>query len=203
MDKEEKKIDWNLLNLAPEEERVKINEKLEGIKVKRGQIITWALEIEELLEGILTNYFINPFSKKTKFFEVEVMRDMKFETKKQIFQKILENEKYENEDSKKIVSLIQNIQEMRNKVAHWRILVFLQKGEVKLRKKQSLEDEMLSLTDEMLKKLEEDKEQAFQETIQFNRWFWAKEVKELNEYLKKQSEIKNSIMEEDKNGDKS
>jgi len=53
------------------------------------------------------------------------------------------------------------------------------------------------------KKLEEDKEQAFQETIQFNRWFWAKEVKELNEYLKKQSEIKNSIMEEDKNGDKS
>ena len=199
MDKQEKKIDWNLLNLAPEEERVKINEKLEEIKVKRGQIITWALEIEELLEGILTNYFINPFSKKTKFFEVEVMRDMKFETKKQIFQKILENEKYGNEDSKKIVSLIQNIQEMRNKVAHWRILVFLQKGEVKLRKKQSLEDEMLSLTDEMLKKLEEDKEQVFQGVIKFSRWLGEKEVKEFNETCKNYLEIKKNFQEEDKN----
>jgi hypothetical protein len=192
---ENKKIDWNLLHLAPEEERNKINEKLEDIKQKRGQIITWALEIEELLEGILTNYFINPYTKKAKFFEVEIMRDMKFETKKQIFQKILEKENYENEISKKIISLIQNIQKMRNKVAHWRIFVFLQKGEVKLRKKQSLEDEMFSLTPEMLIELEKDKENIFQEAIKFNRWLGEKEVKKFNEECKNYVETKRFLEE--------
>lgn len=200
---EKEKIDWNLLHLTSEENRKQIEVKLEEIKNKRGQIITWGLEIEELIEGILTNYFIKFDNKKIQFFEVEVMRDMKFESKTQLFERILEKEEYDSEKSKKIISLIRNIQQARNKVAHWRILVFLQKGEVKLRKKQLLEDEMLSLTDEMLKKLEADKEQVFQEVIQFNRWLWDKEVKELNEYLKKQSEIKNSIMNKDKDGNKS
>ena len=199
----EKKIDWNLLHLTSEEDRKQIEDKLEEIKKKRGQIITWGLEVEELLEGILTNYFIKFDNKKIQFFEVEVMRDMKSESKTQLFEKILEKELYDNEKSKKIISLIRNIQQARNKVAHWRTLVFLQRGEVKLRKKQLLEDEMLSLTDEMLKKLEEDKEQVFQEVIQFNRWLWDKEIKELNEYLKKQSEIKNSIIEEEENDNKS
>lgn len=199
MENSKRKIDWTLLHLAPEEERDKINKKLEEIKRKRGQIITWALEIEELLEGLSTNYFINPFTNKTKFFEVEVMRDMKFETKKQVFKKILEKENYDIETSKKIILLIENIQNMRNKVAHWRILVFLEKGDVKLRKKQSLEEEMLSLTDDMLKKLEEDKEKVFQEVIKFNRWIGEKEVKETNEKCKKYLEIKKSL-EEKQNG---
>ena len=173
--------------------RKEINKKLEEIKIKRGQIITWALEIEELLEGVLTNYFINPYEGKTKIFEVEVMRDMKLESKIQLLGKVFEKEGYDHKKSKDITLLIKNIQEARNRAAHWRVLVFLESGEVKLRKKQSLKDDMLSLTDEMLKKLEEDKEKVFQEIIEFNQWLGKKEVKEANEKCRKFLEIKKSL----------
>ena len=178
----EKKVDWNLLHLANKENRKQIESKLDEIKSKRGQIITWGLEIEELLEGILTNYFIRFDSRRIKFFEVEVMRDMKFDNKVQLFERVLIMENYDNEISKKIVSSIKNVQQARNKAAHWRNLVFLQKGEVKLRKKREiLEEETISLSNEMLSKLEEDKELAFQEVIKFNMWLWDKEIKNFKE----------------------
>jgi hypothetical protein len=123
---------------------------------------------------------------------------MKFEIKKQLFWKVLEKEKYDSEVSKEIISSIKKIQEARNKAAHWRILVFLEKGKVGLRKKQSLENEMLSFTDEMLKELEEDKEQVFQKVIRFQRWLWEKEVKKFNEECKKHVETKRFL-----EGDKS
>ncbi len=195
----EEKIDWNLLHLTSENNRKQIEVKLEEIKKKRGQIITWSLEVEELLEGVLTNYFIRVDNKKIQFFEIEVMRSMKFDIKVQLFEKILMNEGYDNERSKKIISMIRNVQQARTKAAHWRNLVFLQKGEVRLRKKSEfLEEETLSLSDEMLKKLEEDKEYVFQEVIKFNRWFWDKEIKYFNEYFKK-NENKKSKSEKDKN----
>jgi len=189
MENKKTKMDWNMLNLASGEMREQIKSQLEEIKKKRGQIITWALETEELLEGILTNYFMrhNQEKEKTQFFEVEVIRGMKFDTKVQILEKVLKQEKYDKEKLLLIIKVIQNIQQMRNKAAHWRNLVFLKSGEVKLRKKSEIsKEEMLSLSDEMLNKLEEDKETAFQEIIKFHNWSWDKEVKSLNERIKEQ-----------------
>ena len=74
----------------------------------------------------------------------------------QILEKVLKQERYDNERFSLIIKAIRNVQNMRNKAAHWRILVFHKRGEVKLRKKS--EEEMLSFTDEMLQRLEEDKE---------------------------------------------
>lgn len=180
------KVDWNLVHLAPKEKRERIDAELEEIKRKRGQIITWSLEVEELLEGILTNFFMRNDSKKAKIFEVEMMRRMKFDAKVQLFEKVLLEEGYDKEKRKKIKISIGNLQKARTKAAHWRILVFLQKGEVRLRERNELlEQETISLSDDMLKKLEEDKEYLLQEIIRFYRWSWDKEIKDLNERLKK------------------
>lgn len=155
------------------EEWKKMTEGLEEVKKKRGQIITWALEIEELLEGILSNYFMKGATPKSReFFEVEIMRNMNFEQKVQIFEKVAHREKYDSNKLSLIIKAIKNIQDKRNKVAHWRTLSFLQTGEVLLRKKNEIEKkEMLSLSKEILEKLEMDKEIAFQEIIIFHQWF--------------------------------
>ena len=155
------------------EEWKKMTEGLEEVKKKRGQIITWALEIEELLEGILSNYFMKGTTPESRaFFEVEIMRNMNFEQKVQIFEKVAHREKYDSDKLSLIIKAIKNIQDKRNKVAHWRTLSFLQTGEVLLRKKNEIEKkEMLSLSKEILEKLEMDKEIAFQEIIIFHQWF--------------------------------
>lgn len=179
-------MDWNMLKLASDENREQIKSQLEEIKRKRGQIITWCLEIEELLEGILTNYFMrnNQAKEKIQFFEVEIMKEMRFENKVKLFGKVLDEEKYDLEKSKEIISKIKNIQQMRNKAAHWRLLVFLQSGEVRLRKKgELLKEDMMILSDEMLNKLEDDKENIFQEVIKFYRYSWDKELKGLKNLL--------------------
>ena len=160
----------------PEKEE-KLNKELEEIKRKRGQIITWALEIEDLLEGILSNYFMkNANPENRDFFEIEVMREMNFEKKVQLFEKAAKKEKYKLEELPNIIKAIKNIQEMRNKATHWRTLAYLQSGEVRLRRKNEISrEEMLSLNNEVLNKLEENKEFAFQEIIKFHQWHYRKD----------------------------
>lgn len=158
------------------QQKQKINEELEEMKRKRGQLITWALEIEELLEGILSRYFRKGASPEDiTFFENEVLRSLPFEQKVQLFEKVIKHEKYDPQKIKSIIDAVKEVQHIRNKAGHWRVLVFLASGKVVLRKKQEFEpQELLDIDDKMLKNIENYKELGFQEIIKFHQWYHAK-----------------------------
>ena len=164
------------------EKNKKMNKNLDKIKKYRGQIITWALEIEDLLERILSNYFMRDTNnlEDMAYFEVEIMRELGFDKKIQIFNKIAKREKYPNKKLSLIMKAIQNIQNMRNKVAHWRPLAYFDTGKVFLRYKDEMEQkEMLSLDNQLLKNLKSDKETAYQEIVKFYQWFHSLKRKQV------------------------
>src|SRR3989344_3414919 len=91
------------------------------INRRRGTIISFALEVEDMLEGVISSYLMKEATaEKREFFEVEVIRQRGFEEKIQIFEKICENERFNEEILSGILLAVKSIQTIRNKVAHWR-----------------------------------------------------------------------------------
>jgi len=67
----------------------RLYENTSEINKRRGTIISFALEIEDMLEGVISAYLMKDSdAKKREFFEVEVLRPRRFEEKIQIFEKI-------------------------------------------------------------------------------------------------------------------
>ena len=67
----------------------RLYENTSEINKRRGTIISFALEIEDTLEGVLSSYLMKESTpEKREFFEVEVLRPRRFEEKIQIFEKI-------------------------------------------------------------------------------------------------------------------
>ena len=158
------------------EQRQRLDKELEELKRKRGQLITWALEIEELLEGILSRYFRKGTTgEDIEFFETEILRNLSFEQKIQIFEKVIKKEGYDAQKIHIIKKAIKEVQNARNKAGHWRVLAFLESGKVVLRRKHELESRgMLDLDERMLKNIEHSKEVAFQKILEFHQWFHSK-----------------------------
>ena len=164
------------VKITDPKQRRKITRGLEEMKRKRGQLITWALEIEELLEGILSRYFRRGATgEEIAFFEAGILRDLHFEKKIQIFEKVIKKEKYDPQKIKTIMTAIREVQNMRNKGGHWRHLVFLDSGKIVFRKKHELNpQDLLNIDKKRLKKVEQSKETAFQGIVKFHQWFHSK-----------------------------
>ena len=152
----------------------RLYENTSEINKRRGTIISFALEIEDMLEGVISAYLMKDSdAKKREFFEVEVLRPRRFEEKIQIFEKICEKESFDEEILDSILQAIKSIQTIRNKVAHWRNFSILQTGEVFLRKKNEREtQEMLMLTEDLLREIEDSTAIAKRGMADFHQWHY-------------------------------
>ena len=144
------------------------------INRRRGTIISFALEVEDMLEGVISSYLMKEATaEKREFFEVEVIRQRGFEEKIQIFEKICKKEKFNEEILSGILLAVKSIQTIRNKVAHWRNFSILQTGKVFLRKKNEREtQEMLVLTDDLLREIEDSTAIAKRGMADFHQWHY-------------------------------
>ena len=157
------------------EEWKKLEANTSEINRRRGVIISFALEIEDMLEGVISSYLMKEATaEKREFFEVEVIRQKGFEEKIQTFEKICENERFNKEILDGILQAIKSIQTIRNKVAHWRNFSILQTGEVFLRKKNEREtQEMLMLTEDLLRDIEDNTAIAKKGIADFHQWHYS------------------------------
>jgi hypothetical protein len=157
------------------EEWKRLDARVEEINKRRGCIIALALEIEDMLEGVISSYLMKEATPEKKdFFELEVMRPKGFEEKIQIFEKICKKELFDTAVLRRTLQTMKSVQEIRNKVAHWRTLSFLQTGEVYLRYKDELEKEkMFSLTLELLGEIEKKTIIAKQGMVEFHHWHYT------------------------------
>ena len=158
----------------------RLYENTSEINKRRGTIISFALEIEDTLEGVLSSYLMKESTpEKREFFEVEVLRPRRFEEKIQIFEKICKKERFNEEKLYDILRTIKSIQTIRNKVAHWRNFSILQTGKVFLRKKNEREtQEMLVLTDDLLREIEDSTAIAKKGMADFHQWHYTRGVSE-------------------------
>jgi transcriptional regulator with XRE-family HTH domain len=86
---------------------------------KCGEVLRLALSIEHSLEFFIANYFIRPQNGKTFFFEDELLVNMQFFRKIDLFEKICKREKFNQEKISEALGLIRYVNKFRNKVAHW------------------------------------------------------------------------------------
>ena len=76
-----------------------------------------------------------------------------------------------------IVNTIEEVQSKRNMMAHWRMMIFLQTGEIRFRKKREIEkSDMFDLTEKDVEELELKKQIAFEGIVDFHQWTHRKKV---------------------------
>ena len=94
----------------------------ENFNKNTGIILSSSLQVEDNLEYFLTTYLFgsSPSEKRRLFFdEILTKSDFTFERKIRLFKKICALENIDASITKTIFSAIKQIQETRNKVAHW------------------------------------------------------------------------------------
>ena len=94
------------------------DERDKEIHKKIGEILVHAIAIENMLEFFISNYFIESEDSKISFFNESVIQPLSFEKKKIIFKQICKRRGFSDKDVNEICSLIKEIQEKRNQVAH-------------------------------------------------------------------------------------
>ncbi len=130
---------------------------------KIGQIISFALDLENEIEKFISKYFVEPETLKTYFFEEIIVGKINFEEKIKIYQKICLKEKFNVEESKKIIKNIKYVQRIRNKIAHLeREINFDKEIYYKTKKSDNNENNILKLNEELIKKIIESKNTSIQ-----------------------------------------
>lgn len=144
-----------------------INENAEFSRMS-GEILNMALNLEINLEFFISNYFIRPQSGKIFFFNDIFMIKSNFERKVQIFREICKREKFDEEKVNEIIKLINFVKETRNKVSHWQGEKMFDKP-LRLRKRTSetTKEDILELNNELIKKLDREKQKAIQGINEF------------------------------------
>src|SRR3989338_2283846 len=92
------------------EEWKRLEANTSEINRKRGTIISFALEVEDMLEGVISSYLMKEATaEKREFLEVEIIRQRGFEEKIQIFEKICKKERFNEEKLYDILRTIKSI----------------------------------------------------------------------------------------------
>jgi hypothetical protein len=97
-----------------------MKEKVKSFYEKIGIILSDFNDIEAELEFFISNYFIIHETSKTIFFKKEIISKYNFETKRKLFLKICEKEKFDQKIINDINKKIKENQLIRNKIAHWK-----------------------------------------------------------------------------------
>jgi hypothetical protein len=89
---------------------------------KRGFIISKAIAIEEIIDSIITNFFVDTSARKKKEFHRQMLSTMNINSKIEIIKTIFFQtnlEPKEKEQNVKLFRLIEDIFKTRNAMAHW------------------------------------------------------------------------------------
>lgn len=149
-----------------------MREELAEFDRARGAVLSMALHIEDTLDGIITSYFVRDNADRNSFLEIEVVNKMGFEKRVQLFEKICEEEKIDETTREEIIKAIKFVQEIRNKVAHWKPLIDPYKKEAFLRRRTKTNPiELFKLNKEMLDKLESERFKAIQGIVAIHHKF--------------------------------
>ncbi len=129
---------------------------------KRGLALGMALAVENGLEFFISNYFIRPQHSKTFFFDEVVTQRINFTGKIRLFKDICEREKFDKEKVKKLMKLIEEIKDTRNKIAHREVWANPQKKDVALVKRGEVVSpkDYLRLTDEFMDEFDKKRYKA-------------------------------------------
>lgn len=101
----------------------KLEKQQKNIIKVRGEVIHWMVEIESLMDEIICAYFVRPrhFS---HFMEILLWENFSMFLKIKLFNEIDFGEKFE-ERKKQIVKDLNELNSIRNKIAHWLGIVSL------------------------------------------------------------------------------
>ncbi len=154
-----------------------MDKELENLNRDRGIVLNLALQIEDILEGVLASYFVTNDSTKKSLLEIDLINELTFEKKIQLFRKICAQENVDKFELDVLFSSIKSVQEWRNKVAHWKTSVDPYKRETFLRKREVFGmGEFIKLDKDILERLHLEKENAVKRIIDLHQRFhgWNK-----------------------------
>jgi hypothetical protein len=145
--------------------------KYEDLCKKSGEVLRMALHIESTLDFFIANYFSLAINYRTNLLR-DVLSDINFGRKIGMFEQICRDEQLDETKLQEILTAIRFVTDIRNKVAHWE--AFLEDpglGNIKLwtRKSTKYKEDQVDLTEELLKKIDEQRALAIKGTYEFDR----------------------------------
>jgi len=158
---------WDRLEESKMEQK-----EMDLFEKNKGRILGLALNVESELEFFISNYLVKPQNDKTFFFN-DILSEMNFEQKIELFKKICVREKFNQKEISEICKSIKFIQELRNKVAHWQSEISFDSSTksqfIQLRKRKSIttSKDIIKLTDEIIKQTEEEMQKATEGIMKF------------------------------------
>ncbi len=136
------------------------SKKAELFHSRCGEVLRKAQHVESTLDFIIPNYFCRPQDYKTFLLSDSVILGLSFERKTQVFKEICTREKIEKGRLKKVMDAINFVKSVRNKVAHFESCIQDPvTGEISLWSPKSyrFKKDSIELTEELLKKVEENR----------------------------------------------
>jgi len=166
------------------EEEFLIEEESKKLNELTGKIISITLSLEDHLEFFISNYFICPQNQKTFFFDNLIIKNMNFEKKIEIFKKICEREKFNNQLSKKAISHMRVVQKIRNDFAHQQVIFNPDKKEISIGNRKKYKFQLLN-SKEILENLKNNKGKATLIILEFYQKYYKEGT--MDEKIKKGS----------------
>lgn len=130
-----------------------------------GEILRMGLNLETDIDFFISNYFCYLQNYRTFLFEDIIVINLNFGRKIEIFKQICKSESVDQEQIRKILEAIKEIQEIRNRVAHDEAFVSDPEEGIKLQKRKNVKykKDELKITDELVKKLDKSRLFSIQE----------------------------------------
>jgi len=141
-----------------------MEKRVEEFHRKSGEILRMALHVETTLDFFISNYFCYPQTYRTFLLNDSILIKMGFERKIKIFEEICKKEEIGPEEYRETIRAMNYVKDKRNKVAHYEAFVSNPEEGIKLqpRKSEIFGREVLKLTDELIKKIDEERLSAIQ-----------------------------------------
>jgi len=130
-----------------------------------GEILSMALSVEYNLDFFISKYFCDPKTDKDFLLrDLILIERLGFERKVQIFEGICKKAKIDEEEFKKVAKSMRYVQKIRNKVAHYEACIGGSPVGVTLqtRKREKRKEDELKPTDELIKKVDDERMSAIQ-----------------------------------------
>lgn len=106
------------------------------INRKIGEILVKSISVENLLEHFILNHSIIP--EHSEFFFEKLIQPLNFQRKRNLFNEICLKKGVPKNEIKKIINLIKDIQQTRNKVAHYETISNISTGRKHIVKRMEL-----------------------------------------------------------------
>ena len=147
---------------------------------KCGEILRLSLGIETTLDFFIANYFSFPQSYRTFLFNDQMLVNLNFSKKVEIFEAICKEEEIDRKKTTEILKAINYVKEIRNRIAHGQGIINSQEEGIVLQKRYSV----------TYKKDELKVTKTLVDEVEKNRLFAVQEIMEIHTILSDPNRIK-------------